>query len=140
MTGTPFADKVRRLNRTMRYSDMARDSDDARSQAWWNNLANYGAWAGPRGVRVGPPPPEAIPGIAKLFKIPTSRVREMIAEDWYDVRLPEVGAELLRFKPLLEELDEEDLERLEDLARRFGQDRAPRPLRKLPTARPAAGR
>jgi hypothetical protein len=70
----------------------------------------------------------------------------MIAEDWYNVRLPEVGAGLLRFKPLLEELDEEDLERLEDLARRLGQDSAPRPLRnprplrKLPSSRPAAGR
>ncbi len=136
MTGALFADTVRRLNKAMRYSDMARDSDDARSQAWWNNLANYGAWGGPSGVRVGPPPPEAIPGIARLFNETEDRVREMIAADWYGVNQPEIGPELLRFKPLLERLTEDDLERLEDLARRLGQDQPRELSRERPKVRP----
>ena len=77
MGSEPFRQKVVDLNRTMRFSDMAHECNDARSSAWWNNVKN--------GQRVAPPPPEILDDIGRLFGVPAERVAEMVAEQWYGI-------------------------------------------------------
>lgn len=107
------------LNETygLTFRRMEAGSDRARSQAWWNNLVRYGGWE-PEGARVGPPPPEAIASIAKLFKRTAKEVREMIAADWYKVYpTPEISARV-RQTPL-NALTEDDAKLVESLIRRL---------------------
>lgn len=74
-------------NRTKDYIAMSVDSDRdrVRSHSWWKNLTEWGAWNGPGATRVGPPDPEALPGIAKLFATSVEQVAAMVAADWYGV-------------------------------------------------------
>jgi hypothetical protein len=99
---------------------MSFESSRARSHGWWKNLVEYGAWRGPGGVRVGPPDPEALDGIALLFGTTTDQVSEMVAADWYGVtRDSEVSTRVLRMGHLIDALDERDAELVEHLARRL---------------------
>jgi hypothetical protein len=91
-----------------------------RSQAWWNNLVNYGAWRGPGNQRVGPPPPEAIHGIATLFKVTKQEMCDMIAADWYGVTPPpEVSQRVRRLETAVDALKEADFNMVEALVRRL---------------------
>src|SRR5512134_1362016 len=85
MPDTPFRDTARRLSERMDYISMSVGSDRARSHGWWRNVVEFGPWAGPSGTRVGPPTPEAVEGIAKLFGTTAERVNAMVAQDWYGV-------------------------------------------------------
>ncbi|HWO60569.1 MAG TPA: hypothetical protein VNO31_11110 [Umezawaea sp.] len=69
----------------MDYISMSVSSDRARSHGWWRNVVEFDPWDGPGETRVGPPTPEAIQGIAKLFGTTTERVSAMVAQDWYGV-------------------------------------------------------
>lgn len=115
---------------------MSVECERARSHGWWKNLVDYGAWKGPGSNRVGPPTPEAIRGIAKLFQTTEDQVRAMVAADWYGV-VPdtEISARVLQIAPVLDVLDESDAEliskmahRLQDAAlTRFINEPAPKP-------------
>lgn len=100
---------------------MSYESNRARSHGWWKNVVEHGAWAGPNGVRVGPPDPEAINGMAELFGTTEQQVSEMIAADWYGV-VPdtELSSRVLRIGHLIDQLDESDAALIEKLARRLG--------------------
>ncbi|MCO5994767.1 hypothetical protein [Actinoallomurus rhizosphaericola] len=126
MSSSPFRDTARKIARNKDYYSMAWESDRARSHGWWKNLIEYGAWQGPPGGgRVGPPDPEALDGIAKLFGTTTERVSAMIAADWYGVRPDtDLSARVLSLGPVLDRLTDSDAELVEDLARRLAQPNA----------------
>ncbi|MEU8061680.1 hypothetical protein [Microbispora bryophytorum] len=117
----PFRAMVRLLNaRGLRFVDMEHQSRRARSSAWWNNMANYGAWRGPGDARTSPPDPEALEGIAKLFGVTHEEVRKMIAADWYGVYPPpEVASEVRRLEIPIMRLSSADRELVETLIRRL---------------------
>ena len=118
MSATPFRDTAKKISGTQDYYEMAVGSKRARSHGWWKNLIENGAWGGES--RVGPPTPEALPGIARLFGTTKEQVAAMIAADWYGVQPDvELSARVLRMSPLLDELQESDAELLEQLARRL---------------------
>lgn len=101
---------------------MQHGSDRARSHAWWKNLVEYGAWEGP-GVRVGPPSPEALAGIAKLFGTSEEQVCAMIAADWYGVHPDtELSARTQRLGPVLDKLSDSDADLVEAVAQRLSKD------------------
>lgn len=102
---------------------MSDESDRARSHGWWKNLVDYGPWDGPGSIRVGPPDPDAVGGIAKLFGTSEQRVAEMIAADWYGVQ-PEsdVSNRVLRLAPTLDQLSESDLDLVTKLMGRLAGD------------------
>ncbi|MEV0876613.1 hypothetical protein AB0I85_02120 [Micromonospora echinofusca] len=131
MNDTPFRSMAGKLSAQMDYVTMSVMCDRARSHAWWKNLVEYGAWKGPGG-RVGPPDPEALPGIAKLFGTTEKQVAAMIAADWYGV-LPnaEVSTSALNLGPLLDELDESDLELVEALVRRLAGQSKSKPVKRV---------
>ena len=80
----------------------------------------HGAWKGPNATRVGPPTPEALEGIAKLFKTSVEQVAAMVAADWYGVYPDaDVSQWALRLSPILDQLDDADAELLDTLARRL---------------------
>jgi hypothetical protein len=119
MSESPFRDTAKEISRTKDYVTMSVECDRARSHAWWKNLVECGAWRGP-GTRVGPPTPEALDGIAKLFGTTVEQVSAMIAADWYGMHPDaDVSARALRLGPTLDELDEADAELLEAIARRL---------------------
>jgi hypothetical protein len=104
----------------MDFLDMSVGSDRARSHGWWRNIVEWGAWNGPGSGRVGPPDPEALPGIAKLFQTTEEQVAAMVAADWYGVHPDtEASARALSLSPTLDKLDEADADLLETLARRL---------------------
>jgi hypothetical protein len=107
--GTPFADRVRHINAIFHtYAQMA--ATTGRSAAWWNNLA--------LGKVVNPPPRELVPGMASMLGVPERRVREMIAEEWYDVRPDDSASRrALALSSDLTMLDEADYEIVEKLTR-----------------------
>lgn len=117
---TPFRDTARKIAKENDYIEMQVGCDSARSHAWWRNLVHYGAWNGPGTVRVGPPGPDTLPGIAKLFETSEEQVARMIAADWYGV-FPEteLSPRVQRLGPLFERLSEGDAELVERLARRL---------------------
>ena len=120
MSSSPFRDMAQKLSATKDYLAMSYESDRARSHGWWRNVVEHGAWAGPGTNRVGPPTPEAIDGIAKLFGTTPERVREMIAADWYGVeKNTEFSARAKRLAPNLDQLSDDDLELVEQLIRRL---------------------
>lgn len=123
MTIAPFHDKAKRINGTKDYQAMSYESDRARSSAWWKNLVEHGAWRGPKGSRVGPPGPEALPGIAKLFDTTVEQVAAMVAADWYGVHPDaDVSARALSLSPTLDRMGEPDAALLEVLAKRLARD------------------
>ncbi len=102
---------------------MSYESDRARSHGWWKNLVEHGAWGGRNGNRVGPPTPETLPGIAKLFGTTVEQVAAMVAADWYDVYPDaDVSARALALGPTLDRIDESDAALLETLAKRLARD------------------
>jgi hypothetical protein len=97
------------------------ESRGARSHAWWRNLVKYGAWD-PPGSRVGPPTPEAIPGIATLFNTTEEQVAAMIAADWYGVQpRSDLSTQAQKIAARLNTLEQEDLDLLDDLVRRLNK-------------------
>jgi hypothetical protein len=127
MNKTPFRDTACVIARTNDYITMSHDSDRARSHSWWKNLVEHGAWNGPPGGgRVGPPGPDAIPGIARLFGTTPQQVAAMIAADWYGVHPDtEISGTVLRLGPIFDQLGEDDLTLLDTLARRLAQHPTP---------------
>ncbi|NJP33730.1 hypothetical protein [Micromonospora thermarum] len=121
MADQPFREAAQRAYRRLNndYIRMQVASDSARSHGWWRNLVEHGPWAGHSG-RTAPPSPEAIPGIAKLFRVTEDQVREMIAADWYGVQ-PDVNVSprALQLAQALDELDEADMALAEGLIRRL---------------------
>ncbi len=121
---TPFRDTVIEISHKMEFQAMSFKSDRARSHGWWRNLVEYGAWVGPGNNRVGPPTPEALPGIAALFGTTEQRVSEMIAADWYGV-YPDaeavVSPRVLRLGQVLDSLSDNDTRMVEELARRLAK-------------------
>ena len=87
-------------------------SDRARSHSWWKKLAERDAWGMTGGGgRVGPPGPDAIPGIAKLFGTDETTVRQMIAADWFGVHPDQpLTPGVQRIVPLLTGLSLESLD------------------------------
>ncbi|WP_128558270.1 hypothetical protein [Streptomyces triticagri] len=122
MSSTPFRDTATKVARTSDYITMSVNCDRVRSHSWWKNVVEYGAWEGPGGARVGPPTPEAIDGIAKLFNTTADQVAVMVAADWYGVETDtHLSARMLSLTPVLDSLDEEDAELVETLARRLAR-------------------
>jgi hypothetical protein len=124
MSTTPFKDTAQKVSRTMDFLDMSVGSDRARSHGWWRNLVEHGAWKGPGSGRVGPPTPEALPGIAKLFGTTKDQVAAMVAADWYGVH-PDttISARALALSAALDKLDDFDAELVEKLIRRLSGER-----------------
>lgn len=124
MSSTPFRDTAQQVADRLGsdYAAMQVHSDRARSHAWWRNVVNHGAWAGPAGTRVGPPDPESIPGIAQLFGTTEEQVQSMIAADWYGV-VPDGSytAQTQRIAANLENLAEDDRDLVEGLVARFAR-------------------
>jgi hypothetical protein len=122
---------ARTLARQMDYVTMSVMCERARSHAWWKNLVEHGAWGGFSG-RVGPPDPEALAGIAKLFGTTEEQVAAMIAADWYGVHPDtEVSTRALALGPLLDQLSEPDLDLVEALVRRLAGQSKGKPLKRL---------
>lgn len=120
MTITPFRDTAQEIAKRMDYISMSVEGGRARSHGWWRNLVEHGPWRGPGATRVGPPDPEALPGIAKLFGTSPDQVAKMVAADWYGVQQDEaVSAQALRLGPVLDRLSDSDADLLEALVRRL---------------------
>jgi len=120
MSDSPFRDLAQEIARNSDYITMSVNSDRARSHGWWKNLVEYGAWAGPGTTRVGPPDPEALSGIAKLFGVTEDQVAAMVAADWYGVGSEsELSARVLRLGPLIDELEVVDAKLVERLIHRL---------------------
>jgi hypothetical protein len=122
MTETPFRDTAHKIARSMDFMTMSFNSGRARSHGWWRNLVEHGPWRGPGATRVGPPDPEALPGIARLFGTSEDQVRIMVAADWYGVHPnQDVSALARRLSPALDRLSEEDVELVQALLRRLDE-------------------
>jgi hypothetical protein len=114
----PFTQRVNVLrDRGRRYSDLAVESNDARSSAWFNKLCNATTpWV------VGPPDKESIPGLATLLGVTQKQLKEMIAAEWYGVDASEALSPRARtLGPILDNLSNEDFQRIEDLANRLAK-------------------
>lgn len=120
MSKYPFRDTARDIARTKDYITMSVESDRARSHGWWRNVVEHGPWRGPGSSRVGPPDPEALPGIAKLFGTTPSQVAVMVAADWYGVYPDtDISGRTLQLGPILDSLNEKDARLVEAVARRL---------------------
>lgn len=120
MSDSPFRDTAKLIAAKTDYMAMSYESDRARSHGWWKNLVEYGAWRGPNGTRVGPPDPEALSGIAKLFGTSVDQVSAMVAADWYGVHPDaDLSARAIRLSPTLDRLQDSDAEIVEKLAARL---------------------
>lgn len=120
---TPFRDTAARIAKDKGYLAMSVGSDGARSHTWWKRLVEYGPWQTRGYGRLGPPDPEALDGIAKLFGTAAEQVAVMVAADWYEVRpTGDVSARVRRLGPLLDRLNEADAELVMDLVRRLATD------------------
>jgi len=120
---TPFRDTAARIAQDKGYLAMAVGSDGARSHTWWKRLVEYGPWQTRGYGRLGPPDPEALDGIAKLFGTTAEQVAVMVAADWYGVRpAADVSAHVRRLSPLLDRLNEADGELVGTLVRRLADD------------------
>jgi hypothetical protein len=120
MSETPFWETAKKLARGTDYISMSVASDRARSHGWWRNLVEYGAWGGPGGTRVGPPDPESIPGIAKLFQATEEQVKAMIAADWYQVgQGSELSTRVQQLAPKIDQLNEADADLVAELIQRL---------------------
>jgi hypothetical protein len=134
MSTTPFRDLVQSMIEANRgdYVALQYGCDSARSHSWWRNVDRYGAWGAivspgytgspARATRVGPPKPDEIPGIARLFNTTEDQVRRMIAADWYGVPIkndPRTSALVRRLGPVLDQLDRDDVALIELLLSRL---------------------
>ncbi|MGW9589488.1 hypothetical protein ACWHLZ_04125 [Streptomyces chartreusis] len=119
--GYPFEQMVQDLNRKgMRFIDMQVKSDDARSAAWWNQVANR--------MLVNPPPRDLFPKFAQMMGVTERRVAEMAAEEWYGVTpMDGISARVQGLADAIDSLSGEDVELVEQLIHR---------LRKGPVKKP----
>lgn len=121
---TPFRDIAAKIAQDKGYMAMAFGSDMARSHTWWKRLVEYGPWQTRGYGRLGPPDPEALDGIAKLFGTTAEQVAVMVAADWYGVRpTTDVSADVRRLSPLIDRLNEADGELVGTLVRRLASER-----------------
>lgn len=106
------------------YLTMSVECGRARSHTWWKRFVEQGAWGESPGYgRVGPPEPQALDGIARLFGTTRDQVAKMVAADWFGVHPEtEVSTRVLRLSPVLDALDEADAKLVEALARRLASD------------------
>ncbi|WP_344264518.1 hypothetical protein [Streptomyces sodiiphilus] len=104
---------VKDLNRRgMRFIDMQTKSDDARSAAWWNQVAN--------GAVVNPPPADLFPKFARMMGVTERRVAEMAAQEWYGVTPKDgISPRVLRLADALDSLSDDDAAMVERLIRRM---------------------
>ncbi|GAA1928295.1 hypothetical protein GCM10009716_40160 [Streptomyces sodiiphilus] len=109
----PFEQMVKDLNRRgMRFIDMQTKSDDARSAAWWNQVAN--------GAVVNPPPADLFPKFARMMGVTERRVAEMAAQEWYGVTPKDgISPRVLRLADALDSLSDDDAAMVERLIRRM---------------------
>ncbi len=122
MSREPFRDIAIKIAENTDYITMSVNSDRARSHGWWRNLVEHGAWGGPGTTRVGPPDPEALPGIAALFGTSKEQVAKMVAADWYDVDCDaQPSPRTTRLAPMLERLSDYDAELVRKLVRRLSK-------------------
>ncbi|MDX3615971.1 hypothetical protein [Streptomyces europaeiscabiei] len=112
---------VKDLNyRGMRFIDMQIKSDEARSAAWWNQIAN--------GVIVNPPPRDLFPKFAQMMGVTERRVAEMAAEEWYGVTPRDgVSSRVQGLADAIDSLSDEDAAMVEAFIHR---------LRKGPVKKP----
>jgi len=142
MNPTPFQDAAKTIARRYGrdYARMQVESKSARSHAWWRNLTIHGAWGGPGSTRVGPPTPEAIPGIAALFGTSEKHVKEMIAADWYRVQPDStLSPQAQKIAASLEGLSDGDFELIESMARRLSPPPKSADTKKKKLTKRAAG-
>lgn len=111
--GHPFWDRAREVSGNMTYTGMAEGSLNARSHNWWRQLVESGP------SKVSPPGPETLDGIAALFGVAPERVAEMVAEDWFGVRVSGESDRVLNTRHLIDSLDEGDAVVLEGVLRRL---------------------
>lgn len=120
---TPFTDIAARIAQDRGYLAMSVGSDGARSHTWWKRLVELGPWQTRGYGRLGPPDPEALDGIAKLFGTTAEQVAVMVAADWYGVRpTADVSARVRRLSPFLDRLNEADAELVGALVRRLASE------------------
>lgn len=132
MSSRPFQEAAKSVARRYNhdYARMQVESQSARSHAWWRNLTQHGAWRGPGATRVGPPTPEAIPGIAALFGTTEEQVSAMIAADWYGVEQGNgMSPAVQKIGGALEALNDADLDLIEAIVARLRPP--PRKLKKI---------
>jgi hypothetical protein len=122
-SATPFRDTAAKIAGDKGYLAMSVGSDGARSHTWWKRLVEYGPWQTRGYGRLGPPDPDALDGIAKLFGTTAEQVAVMVAADWYSVHpTADVSTRVRRLSPLLDRLNEADAELVGALVRRLASD------------------
>lgn len=112
----PFTEKVVevRSRRRLRYSDLANESDDARSSAWFNKLLNHSdPWV------VNPPTRDTFDGLTTLLGVSESTLCQMIAEEWYGVATAEPSARGRSLGPALDQLTDDDYRIAEQVVHRL---------------------
>lgn len=110
-----FGDAVRRENeRGVTYTRLSFNSNEARSQVWFNKVAN-----GVPGVN--PPPPEIIGDIAKALGVTPEQCAALVCDGWYGVRADEASSRVRRLAPALDTLSESDAELVERLVARLAE-------------------
>lgn len=110
-----FRDAVRRANEQgVTFTRLSFKSNEARSQVWFNKVAN-----GVSGVN--PPPPEIVGDIAKALEITREQCAALICDGWYGVRADEVSTRVGRLAPALDKLSDADAELVEQLVTRLVQ-------------------
>jgi hypothetical protein len=136
--GRPFSsrlEEIRRL-RGYRFVDLERFAGRARSSGWFNNLLN-----GRSPWRVQPPSDDTIDDLAHLLETTSTHVREMIAEEWYDVGRTEQSGRVAALAPRLDALSDEDADFVEQMVQRLlkngsaaekhPSEKRPKPVRKI---------
>jgi len=112
----PFRDKIDqiRTTRKLRYSDLANESQDARSSAWFNKLITGERWD------VSPPDWSTIDRFAALMGTTHAHVCQMIAEEWYGVIAIEQSSSRVReLASRLDALEPDDYVYVERLVMRL---------------------
>jgi transcriptional regulator with XRE-family HTH domain len=101
----PLTTKINDLRQRagMRYADLARESDEVRSTAWFNKLVNgTSPWV------VSPPSNDTLDGFAELLNATVDDVRAWIAEEWYGVVPSELSARVRGLATRVDALSPQD--------------------------------
>ncbi|EID52828.1 hypothetical protein [Saccharomonospora xinjiangensis] len=117
-----FAERVRYVNQQLgvTFTRMAFKSNEARSQVWFNKVAN-------EVDGVSAPPPEKIPGIAKALDLTREQCTALICEGWYGVRAEDVSPRVQQLAPALDKLGDADAELVEQVVKRLAESGANHP-------------
>ncbi|MFJ4872599.1 hypothetical protein [Streptomyces sp. NPDC088757] len=104
---------VKDLNyKGMRFIDMQVKSEDARSAAWWNQVAN--------GAIVNPPPRDLFKKFARMMGVTERRVAEMAAEEWFGVTpMDGISSRVQGLADAIDSLSDEDAAMVEQLIHRL---------------------